>query len=266
MNRIDRRFKDLKSQGRAGLVTFVMAGDPDRETCEQILDMLPKAGADLIEIGMPFTDPMADGPAIQEAGLRALASGADMTMTLDLVRRFRSRDSGTPVILMGYFNPIYSYGTERFAADAAQAGADGLIVVDLPPEEDEELDDPARKAGLHLIRLVTPVTTPERLDVLLQRAGGFLYYVSITGVTGTAQASHADVARHLESIREKSDLPIAVGFGIRTPQDAVALAGTADAVVVGSALVKTAGEIGAGAKSLKSLEKQVYDLAMATHG
>jgi tryptophan synthase alpha chain len=239
MNRIDARFKKLKDQNRQGLVTFVMAGDPDQGNCAAILDSLPPSGADFIEIGMPFTDPMADGPAIQAAGLRSLASGCDMNMTLDLVQQFRRKDTETPIILMGYFNPIYSYGTDRFAANAAKAGVDGLIIVDLPPEEDSELYDPARKSRLHLIRLVTPVTTDARLDTILQRADGFLYYVSITGVTGTAKASLDDVAAHIKQIRTKTTLPIAAGFGIRTPKDAAAFARIADAVVVGSALVET---------------------------
>ena len=239
MNRIDQRFADLKTEDRAALVTFLMAGDPDRDMCAQALDSLPEAGVDLIEIGMPFTDPMADGPVIQAAALRALAAGTDMNMTLDLVRQFRVKDQAMPIVLMGYFNPIYAYGAARFAADASLAGVDGLIIVDLPPEEDAELYNPLQQHGIHLIRLVTPVTTPERLAVLLQRAHGFLYYVSITGVTGTASATQHDVARHINAIRAQTSLPIAVGFGIRTPEDAKTKSELADAVVVGSALVET---------------------------
>ncbi len=264
-NRIDQKFQSLKAEGRSGLVTFTMAGDPDESLSQAILESLPDAGADLIEIGMPFTDPMADGPAIQEAALRALAGGADMKMTLRMVRKFRVRNTQTPIVLMGYFNPIYSYGTERFAADAAKAGVDGLIVVDLPPEEDAELYGPARNAGMHLIRLITPVTTEARLETILERAGGFLYYVSITGVTGTAQASHADVVQHIESIRRRSSLPIAAGFGIRTPEDAASMARTADAVVVGSAIVQTAGGLKTGGKTLENIKDQVSGLAAALH-
>jgi tryptophan synthase alpha chain len=260
MNRISTRFEALKRQKRPALITFIMAGDPDHGQCAEILASLPGAGADFIEIGMPFTDPMADGPAIQQAGLRALASGADMNMTLQLVRDFRRHEAETPIILMGYFNPIYSYGPDRFAADAAAAGVDGLIVVDLPPEEDAELYEPARKAGLELIRLVTPVTDDARLDTLLQRAGGFLYYVSITGVTGTAQADRDSVAAHVARIKTKTKLPVAVGFGIRTPDDAKAMASAADAIVVGSALVETMA-VG-GAQMIETLETRVRALAV----
>lgn len=238
MTRIDKKFQELKTQGRKGLVTFVMAGDPNFSECQNILSALPAAGADLIEIGMPFSDPMADGPSVQAAGLRALKSGASMERTLDLARSFREKDKDTPLVLMGYFNPIYIYGTTRFVQDAASAGVDGLIVVDLPPEEDAELREPAARAGLSLIRLVTPTTDAARLPRLLEGASGFLYYVSITGITGAATAQTHAVATHLEQVRAHTDLPLAIGFGIRTPADAARLAPFGDAVVVGSALVE----------------------------
>jgi tryptophan synthase alpha chain len=262
MNRIDARFAALKEEGRAGLVTFIMAGDPDRDLCLQVLEALPGAGADLIELGMPFTDPMADGPVIQAAGLRSLEAGADMKVTLGLVQAFRRRDTKTPVILMGYYNPIYAYGPERFAANAAESGVDGLIIVDLPPEEDAELYGPARNAGLHLIRLVTPVTNDARLDAILTRADGFLYYVSITGITGTARADQAKVAGHIAAIRKKTSLPVAAGFGIRTPDDVKMMAKGADAVVVGSAIVQTVAGLQNREKTLQNLIDQVSDLAV----
>ena len=235
--RIDRRFAALKSEGRAALITFLMAGDPDPKTSLALVKALPNAGADLIELGMPFTDPMADGPAIQAAGLRALASGQNMIKTLSLVRAFRKTDDATPIVLMGYFNPIYVYGVDRFLADAKAAGVDGLIVVDLPPEEDDELCRPARKAGLNFIRLATPTTNDKRLPAVLAQASGFVYYVSITGITGSAAPDVSKVAAAVARIRRHTALPIAVGFGVRTAKDARAIAKGADAVVVGSALV-----------------------------
>jgi tryptophan synthase alpha chain len=236
--RIDRRFAALKKEGRAGLVTFLMAGDPDHETSLKIISALPKAGADLIEIGMPFTDPMADGPAIQAAGLRALQGGETLTRTIDLVRQFRKSDGDTPIVLMGYYNPIYIYGVERFLADATAAGVDGLIVVDLPPEEDAELCLPALKAGVNFIRLATPTTNDKRLPAVLANTSGFVYYVSITGITGAAAPDAARVAQAVERIKRHTDLPVAVGFGVRDAARARAIAQDADAVVVGSALVE----------------------------
>jgi len=235
--RIARRFAALAAEGRAGLVTFVTAGDPDAATCLELVRGLPGAGADLIEIGMPFTDPMADGPAIQAASLRALAAGASMVNTLALVRAFRAGDDATPVILMGYFNPIYRYGVERFLADAKTAGVDGLIVVDLPPEEDAELCLPALEAGISFIRLATPTTDDARLPAVLRHTSGFVYYVSITGITGTAAASDQAVSDAVTRLRRHTGLPIAVGFGISTAARAAAVAKVADAAVVGSAIV-----------------------------
>jgi tryptophan synthase alpha subunit len=237
-HRIVHRFATLKEERRAGLVTFVTAGDPDPETSFEILSGLPEAGADLIELGMPFTDPMADGPAIQAASLRALASGATMRGTLALVGRFRERDRDTPVILMGYYNPIHAYGRERFLADAVDAGVDGLIVVDLPPEEDEELCVPARAAGLDFVRLATPTTDDRRLPAVLTNTSGFLYYVSVTGITGQKAAVAGSVGPEVERIKRHTRLPVAVGFGIREPAQAAAIARVADAAVVGSALVE----------------------------
>ena len=237
--RIDRRFAALKAEGRKGLVTFVTAGDPDYETSREILLGLPGVGADVIELGMPFSDPMADGPAIQASSLRALKSGQTMRRTLELVRAFRAKDQDTPIVLFGYYNPIYIYPSERFLDDAVAAGADGLLVVDVPPEADAELCLPARERGLNFIRLATPTTDERRLPAVLANASGFLYYVSITGITGAAapevKAVHADVAR----IRKSTQLPVAVGFGIKTPAQAREIAAVADAVAVGSALVET---------------------------
>lgn len=237
-DRLQARFAALKSQGRAGLITFVTAGDPDFDTSLELVTKLPEAGADVIELGMPFSDLMADGPAIQASSLRALKSGQTMIKTLDLVRRFRTGDDTTPIILMGYYNPIYIYGNERFLADAKDAGVDGLIIVDLPPEEDAELCLPARDAGLHFIRLATPTTDEARMDQVLSNTSGFIYYVSITGITGTQVADAGDVGRRVERLRKRTDLPIAVGFGIKTPEQAAAIARVADAAVVGSALVE----------------------------
>jgi tryptophan synthase alpha chain len=236
-NRIERRFAELAQAGRGGLVTFLCAGDPDPEISAAILAGLPAAGADLIEIGMPFSDPMADGPTIQAGSLRALKAGMTLARTLDLVRYLRDRDQTTPIVLMGYFNPIWRYGPDRFLDDARAAGVDGLIVVDLPPEEDDELCVPARGHGLHFIRLVTPTTDDRRLPKVLGNAGGFLYYVSITGITGTKAPLADQVGETVVRLRRHSALPVAVGFGIRTPAQAAAIARVADATVVGSALV-----------------------------
>jgi len=235
--RIDNRFAALKQEGRAALVTFTMAGDPDYATALAIAKALPKAGADVIELGMPFTDPMADGPAIQAAGVRALKAGQRMTRTLELVRAFRKSDDATPIVLMGYYNPIYIYGNERFLADAKSAGVDGLIVVDLPPEEDEELCLPTLQAGLNFIRLATPTTDDKRLPAVLTNTSGFVYYVSITGITGAAAPDAAKVTAAVARIKRHTKLPVAVGFGVKTAQQARAIAEGADGVVVGSALV-----------------------------
>ncbi|TWB36873.1 tryptophan synthase subunit alpha [Nitrospirillum pindoramense] len=237
-SRIDRRFAALKAEGRAGLVAFITAGDPDHDTCLNLLKGLPGAGADLIELGMPFTDPMADGPAIQASTLRALAAGARMSRTLDLVRAFRSGDVDTPIILMGYYNPIYAYGVERFLADAKSAGVDGLIVVDLPPEEDGELCLPAHAAGVNFIRLATPTTDKARLPAVLANTSGFIYYVSIAGITGAGSATSDAIAAAVAHLRTGTDLPVAVGFGITTPEGAADVARVADAAVVGSAIVR----------------------------
>ncbi|MDP2618932.1 MAG: tryptophan synthase subunit alpha [Hyphomicrobiales bacterium] len=236
--RIDRRFAALKAQGRAGLVTFVSAGDPDYETSLELIKALPGAGADAIELGMPFTDPMADGPAIQAASQRALKAGQTMVKTLKMVRAFRAGDAETPIVLMGYYNPIYIYGNERFLADALAAGVDGLIVVDLPPEEDDELCLPALKAGLNFIRLATPTTDDKRLTKVLTNTSGFVYYVSITGITGTAAPDPSAVSAAVARIKQHTDLPVAVGFGVTGAAQARAIAdGGADGVVIGSALV-----------------------------
>jgi tryptophan synthase alpha chain len=237
--RIDRRFAQLKTEGRKGLVTFVTAGDPDYETAREILLGLPGAGADVIELGMPFSDPMADGPAIQASSLRALRSGQTMQRTLELMRAFRAKDQDTPIVLFGYYNPIYIYPVERFLDDAVDAGADGLLVVDVPPEADAELCLPARARGLNFIRLATPTTDERRLPAVLANTSGFLYYVSITGITGAAAPEVKAVHSHVARIRKSTQLPVAVGFGIKTPAEAKEIAAVADAVVVGSALVET---------------------------
>jgi tryptophan synthase alpha chain len=235
--RIEARFASCRREGRAALVTYVMAGDPDPDTSLAILQALPEAGADVVEFGLPFTDPMADGPPIQAAALRALKAGQTTARTLDLVRRFRQGDADTPVILMGYFNPIYVYGVERFLADAKSAGVDGLIVVDLPPEEDEELCLPALRAGLAFIRLATPTTDDKRLPAVLANTAGFVYYVSITGITGAATPDFGKVGTAVERIKRHTALPVVVGFGVKTGAHAAAIAQGADGVVVGSALV-----------------------------
>ena len=235
--RIGRRFAELKAEGRSGLVSFLTAGDPNPEAASEIMAGLPSAGVDLIELGIPFSDPMADGPSIQASSLRALKNGMTLSKTIDMVRGFRQNDHETPIILMGYYNPIYKYGVDRFLADAKDASIDGLIMVDLPPEEEGELCLPAIKAGLNFIYLTAPTTDDARLPMVLEKASGFVYYVSITGITGTRAAAIDDVRQSIERIRRRTDLPIAVGFGIRTPEQTAEVAAVADAAVVGSALV-----------------------------
>jgi tryptophan synthase alpha chain len=242
MTRIDQKFAALKREGRAGLVTFITAGDPDYETALAMLKGLPAAGADVIEIGMPFSDPMADGPAIQASSLRALRSGQTMKKTLSMVREFRKQDATTPVVLMGYYNPIYVYPVDRFIADAVDAGADGLIVVDMPPEEDKELRPAAAASGLNFIRLATPTTDAKRLPAVLANTSGFVYYVSIAGITGTAAPDIKAVREHVARLKAHTDLPIAVGFGVKNQEQVRALASVAEGVVVGSALVSAIAE------------------------
>jgi tryptophan synthase alpha chain len=270
-SRIDRRFAALKSEGRAGLITFVTAGDPDYQAAEKILLGLPAAGADLIELGMPFSDPMADGPAVQASSLRALKSGHKMRKTFDLVRAFRKQDDDTPIVLMGYYNPIYAYPREAFLDDAVAAGVDGLIIVDVPPEADAELCVPAIERGLHFIRLATPTTDARRLPAVLANTSGFLYYVSITGITGAAAPDVADVHAQVARIRKSTKLPIAVGFGVRTPEQARAIGAGADAVVVGSALVNAIrGSLGSNGqptgRTVSSVLDLVKSLAQALRG
>lgn len=268
VSRIEMRFAETRAVGRAALVTFVTAGDPGYEDSLELIKALPGAGADVIEIGMPFTDPMADGPAIQASSLRALDSGQDMIKTLQMVRDFRADDKATPIILMGYYNPIYIYGSDRFLKDAKEAGVDGLIVVDLPPEEDEELCLPALEAGLNFIRLATPTTDNNRLERVLTNTSGFVYYVSITGITGSAAPDPKAVSGHVERIKTQTDLPIAVGFGVKTPEQARAIAdGGADGVVVGSALVNLVLEHTEKAgKAKKSMVSAVTDLVQSLAG
>jgi tryptophan synthase alpha chain len=238
MSRISARFAALKASGRAGLVTFITAGDPDSAISQAILDGLPAAGADLIELGMPFSDPMADGPAIQASSQRALGKGANLTMTLGMVSRFRQTDDQTPIVLMGYYNPIHAHGVEAFCQEASAAGVDGLIVVDLPPEEAEELAGPARRRGIDFIFLTAPTTDDARLPVVLASASGFVYYVSIAGITGTASASADAIADAVARLRRHTDLPVAVGFGLKTAVQVAEVGGLADAAVVGSAIVQ----------------------------
>jgi tryptophan synthase alpha chain len=237
VSRMERRFAALKQENRAALVTFVTGGDPDYDNSLKTLLGLPGAGADIIELGMPFTDPMADGAAIQLGSQRALAGGQNMVKTLKMVRELRKQDQDTPVVLMGYYNPVYRYGVEKFLQEAAEAGVDGLIVVDLPPEHDDELCIPAREVGIHFIRLATPTTDAKRLPGVLNNTSGFLYYVSSTGVTGAAAPTPEKVQKEVEAIKAHTEIPVAVGFGIRTPEQAARIAGFADGVVVGSALV-----------------------------
>ena len=262
--RIDARFAELAKQGRSAFVTFVMAGDPDPKTSLDILRALPQAGADVIEIGMPFTDPMADGPAIQAAGLRALKAGMTLTKTLAMVRDFRTGDDATPIVLMGYYNPIYIYGVEKFVADAKAAGVDGLILVDLPAEEDDELCVPALKAGLNFIRLVPPTADDRRLSVVLENTSGFVYYVSVTGITGSAAADVAAVTESVARIKRHTKLPVCVGFGIRTPEAARAVAENADGAVVGTALVDALrGSLDETGRATSKTVTAVADLAAA---
>jgi tryptophan synthase alpha chain len=262
MTRITDTFDRLAAEGRKAFVAFVMAGDPDYETSLAVVRGLPGAGVDLIELGMPFTDPMADGPAIQRAGQRALAGGQTMERTLEMVRALRRGDATTPVVLMGYYNPIHSRGPERFLAEAREAGVDGLIIVDLPPEEDAELCLPAQAAGLNFIRLATPTTDDRRLPAVLANTSGFVYYVSITGITGAAAADAAAIAPEVARIKARTDLPVCVGFGIRTPETAAEIAGIADGAVVCSAIVD---RIGAG-ESPEAVLAFVASLAAAAHG
>jgi len=250
MTRIDAKFASLKAAGKKAFVTYIMAGDPDVATSLEVMKGLPGAGVDIIELGLPFTDPMADGPTIQLAGQRALEGHMTLDHTLQMVRDFRTGDATTPIVLMGYYNPIYSRGVPTFLAQAKEAGIDGLIIVDLPPEEDEELCIPAQKAGLNFIRLATPTTDDKRLPKVLQNTSGFVYYVSITGITGAAAARPEDVAPEVARIKRSTDLPVIVGFGINTPESAQAIAAIADGCVVGSAIVK---EIGAGRKPAEVL-------------
>jgi tryptophan synthase alpha chain len=270
-SRIDSRFAELARDRRAGLITFTMAGDPDAKTSLDILKALPKAGADVIELGMPFTDPMADGPTIQAGGLRALQAGQTLKKTLAMVRDFRKSDSATPIVLMGYYNPIYIYGVDRFLTDAKKAGVDGLIVVDLPPEEDEELCLPALGAGLNFIRLATPTTDDKRLPAVLANTSGFVYYVSITGITGAAAPDAAKVAAAVARIKRHTSLPVAVGFGVRSARQARAIAENAEAVVVGSALVSAVKDSldrngKATARTVKAVTALVAELAGGVRG
>ena len=271
MSRIATRFAALKAQGRGALVTFLEGYDPDPATSMAILRGLPGAGADVIEIGVPFTDPMADGPSIQKGGLRALKAGATLAGVLAMVRDFRKEDSATPIVLMGYYNPVLSYGVDRFCTDAAASGVDGLIIVDVPPEEADEVEPQAKANGLDLIRLVAPTTDDERLPRVLAATSGFVYYVSITGITGTRSASTADLAAAVPRLRPHTDLPICIGFGIRTPEQAAEAARLADGAVVGTALVDTLAasldEQGhAKPDTVRRVLDQVRALAEAVHG
>ena len=265
-SRIDRRMAKLKAEGRPALVTYFMGGDPDYATSLAVMKALPAAGSDIIELGMAFSDPMADGPAIQAAGLRALKAGQTLAKTLQMARDFRAGDDDTPIVLMGYYNPIYIYGVERFLADAKEAGIDGLIVVDLPPEMDEELCIPALKAGINFIRLATPTTDDKRLPKVLQNTSGFVYYVSMTGITGSALADTTAVGEAVARIKRHTALPVCVGFGIRTPDQARAIASHADGIAVGTALVEAVrgsldGDGGATPKTVAAVAGLVASLA-----
>ena len=267
MSRLAAKFAELRKEGRAGFIPFVTGGDPDTETSLAILEALPAAGADIIELGMPFSDPMADGPVVQASSTRALKAGASLPRVLELVKKFRRKDSKTPLVLMGYFNPIHAYGTARFARDVAAAGVDGLIAVDLPIEEDEVLRLPAAAQGVDLIRFVTPTTDEARLGRILEAASGYLYYVSVAGVTGTKTFTETDVAAAIARIRAASKLPVAVGFGIRTPEQAAAIARMADGVVVGSALVNKVAETAGQSPEtvVQAVTELAAALAQATH-
>ncbi|MEL6682212.1 MAG: tryptophan synthase subunit alpha [Pseudomonadota bacterium] len=261
MSRIDAKFAELRATGRKAFVAYVMAGDPDYETGLEIVKGLPAAGVDIIELGMPFTDPMADGPTIQLAGQRALDQGQTLEKTLQYARDLRKSDNTTPIVMMGYYNPIYSRGVEAFLADAKAAGIDGLIIVDLPPEEDDELCLPAQKAGINFIRLATPTTDENRLPAVLKNTSGFVYYVSMTGITGTADAQASEVGPEVARIKAQTDLPVIVGFGIKTPESAEAIAKVADGAVVGSAIVE---KVGAG-KPVAEVLDFVASLAAGAH-
>lgn len=261
MSRIEAKFAQLRADNKKAFVAYVMAGDPNYDTGLEIVKGLPGAGVDIIELGMPFTDPMADGATIQLAGQRALEAGQDLEKTLQYARELRKEDDTTPIVMMGYYNPIYSRGVDAFLTDAKEAGIDGLIIVDLPPEEDEELCLPAQKMGINFIRLATPTTDDKRLPKVLQNTSGFLYYVSVTGITGAAEAQAADVAPEVARIKSKTDLPVIVGFGIRTPDAAESIAKIADGAVVGSAIVE---KIGAG-ESVADVLSFVRSLADGTH-
>ena len=261
MSRIDAKFKALQAEGKKAFVSYIMGGDPDYATSLEVMKGLPAAGVDIIELGMPFTDPMADGPTIQLAGQRALEAGQTLQMTLDMAREFRKTDATTPIVMMGYYNPIYSRGVDTFLRDAVEAGIDGLIVVDLPPEEDTELCLPAAAAGINFIRLATPTTDDKRLPKVLQNTSGFVYYVSITGITGAAEAQAADVAPEVARIKSQTSLPVIVGFGIKSPETAQAIASVADGCVVGSAIVS---EIASG-KPVAEVLAYVKSLADGAH-
>ena len=261
MSRIDAKFKALQAEGNKAFVSYIMGGDPDYATSLEVMKGLPAAGVDIIELGMPFTDPMADGPTIQLAGQRALEAGQTLQMTLDMARAFRKTDTTTPIVMMGYYNPIYSRGVDTFLRDAVEAGIDGLIVVDLPPEEDTELCLPAAAAGINFIRLATPTTDDKRLPKVLQNTSGFVYYVSITGITGAAEAQAADVAPEVARIKSQTSLPVIVGFGIKSPETAQAIASVADGCVVGSAIVS---EIASG-KPVAEVLAYVKSLADGAH-
>ena len=266
MSRLQSRFAELKQQNRAALVTFVTAGDPDYASSLEILKGLPAAGADVIELGMPFTDPMADGPAIQLANIRALAAKQNLPKTLQMVREFRATDSRIPLVLMGYYNPIFAYGVERFIADAKEAGVDGLIIVDLPPEHNDELCDPAQAAGIDFIRLTTPTTDDQRLPTVLNGSSGFVYYVSVAGVTGAGAATMDHVEQAVARLRRHTDLPLCIGFGIRTPEHAAEVARRADGVVVGSALVDQVAKAESPAQAIDGVLSLCAQLAEGVRG